>query len=50
MSELVEHHCNHPSIEFMKNTVDIMDTTVFYLVSSDDILKKLKSLNTTKAT
>ncbi len=49
-SEIVEHHCNHPSIEFIKNNVEIMDTIVFDLVSDDVVLKKLKSLNTTKAT
>ena len=41
VSEIVEHHCNHPSNEFIKNNVDIMD--VFDLVSNEDILKKLKS-------
>ncbi len=50
VSEIVEHHCNHPSIEFIKNKVESMDTVVFDLVSNDDVLKKLKSLNTTKAT
>ncbi len=50
VGEIVEHHCNHPSIEFIKNIVEIRDTVVFHLVSNDDVLKKFKSLNTTKAT
>ncbi len=47
--KFIEHHCNHPNIEFIKNNVEIMDTIVFDLVSNY-VLKKLKSLNTAKVT
>ncbi len=46
--EIVEHHCNHPSIEFINKSKESMD--MFDLVSNDDVLKKPKSPNTTKAT
>ncbi len=36
VSEIVEHHCNHPSIEFIKNNVESMDTVVFDLVSIEE--------------
>ncbi len=48
VSEIVEHHCNHPTISFNKNNVEIMSTVMFDLVSNDDILKSRKSLYTTR--
>ncbi len=50
VNQSVEHHCNYPSIKFVKDNVEIMDTVIFDLVSNSDMLTKLKSLNNKKAT